>query len=76
MEPFKKDQFQGAVPTIYAITTTKNSGEWLCPPAIPESGSELAQSVELQENLMNLTRRVIAEKTRTEPGLEVPPIEI
>lgn len=71
MEPIKKDQFQGSVPTIYAITTTKDAGEWLCPPAIPEPGSELAQSVELQENLMRLTKEVIAEKAKTLPGLEV-----
>lgn len=76
MDPFKKDQFQGAVPTIYAVTTTKDSGEWICPPAIPEPGSELAQSEELQENLMNLTRKVVSERTKAEAGQQVPPLVI
>jgi hypothetical protein len=76
IDPFKKDQFQGAVPTVYAVTTTKNSGEWICPPAIPEPGSDLAQSEELQENLMNLTRKVLSERTKAEAGQEVPPLMI
>jgi len=63
LEPFKKDQFQGAVSALFAATKTTKSGEYICPPATPESGSELAQSVELQENLMRLTREVIKEKT-------------
>jgi hypothetical protein len=63
IEPFKKDQFEGAVPTVYAVTTTEESGQYICPPAIPEPGSELAQSDELADSLMELTRKVISEKT-------------
>lgn len=62
MDPIKKDQWQGAVPTVYAATTTTESGEWLCPPATPEPGSNQAQSVELQENLMALTGKIYREK--------------
>ncbi|AEO71931.1 uncharacterized protein THITE_124804 [Thermothielavioides terrestris NRRL 8126] len=66
IEPFKKDQFEGAVPTIYAVTTTKESGQYICAPAIPEAGSDLSQSEELADNLMELTRNVVREKTRSE----------
>lgn len=62
IDPIKKDQWQGAVPTVYAATTTTESGEWLCPPAIPELGSSQAQSEELQENLMELTVKIYREK--------------
>lgn len=62
MDPIKKDQWQGAVPTVYAATTTTESGEWVCPPAIPEPGSKQAQDEELQENLMALTARIYREK--------------
>jgi len=63
MEPFKKDQFQGCVSTVFAATTTTGSGQYICPPAIVESGNELAQSMELAESLMKLTREVVKEKT-------------
>lgn len=62
VDPIKKDQWQGAVPTVYAATTTTESGEWVCPPAIPEPGSKQAQSEELQENLMALTGKIYREK--------------
>ncbi|CAJ2514076.1 Uu.00g021950.m01.CDS01 [Anthostomella pinea] len=64
MEPFKKDQFQGAVPTMYATTVTKESGKYYCPPAVPEPGSKLAQDDELADRLMELTRKVVMEKTK------------
>ncbi|KAK0634463.1 hypothetical protein B0T17DRAFT_586274 [Bombardia bombarda] len=63
LEPFKKDQFQGAVPTVFAVTMTKGSGQYICPPATPEKGSELAQSDELADDLMKLTRNLVSEKT-------------
>lgn len=66
IEPFKKDQFEGAVPTVFAVTTTQESGQFICPPAIIEEGSELSQSEELADHLMELTRRVVSEKTRSE----------
>lgn len=63
MKPIKKDNFQGAVSTLFAATKTTKSGEYICPPAIPEPGTELAQDPELAERLMKLTREVIKEKT-------------
>ena len=64
MKPIKKDNFQGAVSTLYAATKTEKSGEYICPPAIPEPGSELANSMELAEQMMKLTREVVKEKTK------------
>ncbi|KXS93399.1 hypothetical protein AC579_825 [Pseudocercospora musae] len=66
LEQFKKDQFDGALSTLYAVTKTENSGEYICPPAAVEAGSELARSEELGEQLMKLTSRVIKEKTGQE----------
>ncbi|KAI0860747.1 retinol dehydrogenase 12 [Xylaria cubensis] len=66
MEPFKKDQFEGAKPAIFAATVTDQSGQYICPPAVPEAGSELAQDDALAERLMTLTRQVIMEKTRNQ----------
>ena len=63
MKPFKKDQFEGCVSTMFAATKTTKSGEYICPPAIPEPGSEMAQDSELGERLMKLTRDVVKEKT-------------
>ncbi|KAK4245079.1 hypothetical protein C7999DRAFT_34541 [Corynascus novoguineensis] len=64
VEPFKKDQFEGAVPTVYAATVADKGGQYICAPAIPEAGSELSQSEELADNLMELTRNVVREKMR------------
>lgn len=66
VEPFKKDQFAGAVSTVFAATTTQKSGEYICPPAIPEPGSAMSQDAKLADNLMDLTRKVVMEKTRRE----------
>lgn len=66
MAPFKKTQFEGCVPIVYAATTTECSGEYVCPPADVESGSDLAQSEELAEQLMKLTREVVTEKTKAD----------
>ena len=63
LAPFKKDQFMGCVSTMFAATTTTKSGEYICPPAVPESGSDLAQDSELGERLMRLTRDLVKEKT-------------
>ena len=64
MEPFKKDQFQGCVSTMFAATKTEKSGQYICPPAIPESGNKLAQDEggHLTDALMALTRQVVREK--------------
>ena len=66
MKPFKKDNFQGAVSTIYAATKTTKSGEYICPPAVPEPGSKLANDEQLGENMMKLTRELVKEKTYSE----------
>lgn len=66
MEPFKKDQFEGAVSSVFAATAIKDSGKYICPPAVPEAGSSLAQDDALADRLMDLTRRVVTEKTRSE----------
>ena len=63
IKPFKKDQFEGCVSAIYAATKTTKSGEYICPPAIPEAGSALSQDEELAERLMKLTIDVIKKKT-------------
>ncbi|KAK3680842.1 hypothetical protein B0T22DRAFT_485744 [Podospora appendiculata] len=63
LEPFKKSQFQGAVPTVFAVTMTDQSGQYICAPATVEEGSELAQSDKLGDDLMELTRNLISEKT-------------
>ena len=66
MAPFKKDQFQGCVSTVFAATKTEKGGQYICPPAVPESGSAQAQDDQLGENLMKLTREVVKEKTFSE----------
>jgi hypothetical protein len=68
VEPFKKDQFEGAVPTIYAATVADKSGQYICAPAIPEEGSEMSRSEELADRLMEFTRDVIKEKMGGEQG--------
>ena len=48
----------------YAATVTEKSGEYICPPAAAEPGSELAQNEQLAEDMMKLTRDVVTEKTK------------
>jgi hypothetical protein len=53
----------GATSTLYCSTVTGKSGEYVCPPATPEPGSELARNEELAEQLiMRLTRQLVREK--------------
>jgi NAD(P)-dependent dehydrogenase (short-subunit alcohol dehydrogenase family) len=66
LAPFKKTQFEGAVSTMYAATMTEKSGQYICPPAIVEKGSDKANDVELGERLMDLTWRVVKEKTKSQ----------
>jgi len=66
LNPFKKDNFMGAVSTMYCATKTEKSGEYICPPAVPEPGSSQAQDMELAEQLMKLTRQIVQEKTYSE----------
>jgi len=53
MAPFKKSQFDGAVSTMFAATTTEKSGQYICPPAIVEAGSDKANDEALGERLMS-----------------------
>lgn len=64
--PIKKDQFEGALSTLFAATVTEKSGEYVCPPANIEEGSELARDDALGEQLMKLTRETVMEKTRAD----------
>jgi hypothetical protein len=66
MAPFKKTQFEGAVSTMFAATKTEKSGQYICPPAIVEKGSDKANDVELGERLMDLTWKTIKEKTKSQ----------
>ena len=66
LKPFKKDQFEGALSSLFASTFTHKSGQYICPPAVPEPGSKLANDEELGEQLMKLTREIVAEKTKSE----------
>lgn len=47
---------------MYAATITDRSGKYICVPARIEDGSELAQSNELAEQLMTLTKKVLRHK--------------
>ena len=62
MHPFKKDIWMGCVSTVFAATKIEKSGLYICPPAIEEPGSELAQDKELGERLMELTREIVRTK--------------
>jgi hypothetical protein len=66
LNPFKKDQFEGCVSTMFAATTIEQSGQYICPPAANEPGSGLSRDAMLGEQLMKLTREVITEKTKSE----------
>ncbi|KAL0573560.1 putative oxidoreductase bli-4, mitochondrial [Marasmius crinis-equi] len=63
MAPFKKNQFEGAVSTVYAATVIDRSGQYINPPAVPEEGSDQSQDEKLGDNLMALTRKIYKEKT-------------
>ena len=66
MKPLKKDILQGAVSIVYAATVFDGSGEYICPPAVVERGSDKSRDDELAENLMKLTRDIVKEKTYDE----------
>lgn len=63
LEPFKKDQFEGALSTVYAATVTDKSGQYICPPAVPEQGSKMSQDAELGDRLVALSK-VIVERNK------------
>ena len=66
MRPFKKDIFMGCVSTMFAATAIEKTGQYVCPPAVLEQGSAMANDAELGEQLMRLTRDVVREKTYAE----------
>jgi len=66
MAPVKKNIMQGCVSMVFCATKTEKSGQYICPPAVPESGNAMAQDKELGEQLMKLTKEVVMEKTRSE----------
>ncbi|KAF4556740.1 Short chain dehydrogenase-like protein 50 [Elsinoe fawcettii] len=66
LKPFQKTQFEGACSTMYAATITEGSGQYICPPAIVEKGSDKSNDEQLQDQLMKLTREVVEQKTRPE----------
>lgn len=66
MAPFKKTQFEGCVSTMFAATTTEKSGQYIAPPATVEQGSDKANDVELGERLMDLTWKIVKEKTKSQ----------
>ncbi|KAK8091389.1 uncharacterized protein PG998_015204 [Apiospora kogelbergensis] len=65
LEPFKKSQFEGCVSSMFAATVADKGGQYICPPAVPEAGSELAQDDALADRLMELTRKTVMEKTKS-----------
>ncbi|GAB1528251.1 hypothetical protein RhiTH_011443 [Rhizoctonia solani] len=62
--PLKKDIWDGSVSVMYAATKTERTGEYICPPAIPEPGSDLARDDSLGEQLMELTKQVLGTKAQ------------
>ena len=62
MSPFKKDQWAGAASTLFAATKTEKTGEYICPPAVPEPGSSQMQDAKLGEQLMKFTNELVKEK--------------
>lgn len=62
MNPLKKDIWMGAVSSVFAATKVEESGLYICPPAVPEPGSDKSQDEQLGEQLMRLTKEVIMQK--------------
>jgi len=77
MKPFKKDQWQGCVSAMFAATKTESSGQYICPPALPEEGNNLFRDRDgkLAEALMALTRKVVMEKMYGETVEKGCPVE-
>ncbi|RAK98715.1 retinol dehydrogenase 12 [Aspergillus ibericus CBS 121593] len=66
LKPFRKNQFQGAVSTLYAATVATEGGQFITPPRIVERGSDKANYMQLADRLMKLTAEVVEKKTRPE----------
>ena len=63
MKPFKKSAKEGALSMLYAATVTDKSGQYICPPAAVEEGSSHSQDEKLGEQLMQLTKELIVQKS-------------
>jgi hypothetical protein len=50
---------------MFAATTTEKSGQYICPPAIVEEGSAMANDIDLGERLMDLTWKPVKDKTKS-----------
>lgn len=61
-KPLQKTPIEAAVSMLFAVTATDKSGEYICPPAVPEQGSELSRDTELAERLMKLSREILSQK--------------
>lgn len=62
MKPFKKDQWVGCTSAMFCAVKTTKSGQYICPPAIPEAGNAVYQKEGLDEQLMQLTKEIVKEK--------------
>jgi len=67
LQPFKKNLFDGALSTLFAGTATDRSGQYVCPPAAIEPGSDKSHDEALQDQLMLLTKEVLQQKTGQAP---------
>lgn len=67
LQPFKKTIFDGCLSTLFAGTTIEKSGQYVCPPAAIEPGSDKARDEQLQDQLMVLTKDVLQQKTGQAP---------
>jgi NAD(P)-dependent dehydrogenase (short-subunit alcohol dehydrogenase family) len=65
LNPIKKNIWEGSVSTMFAATKTEKSGQYICPPAIVEKGSDHANDDGLGERLMDLTWKIVKEKTKS-----------
>jgi hypothetical protein len=50
LNPLKKDRFQGTISAMFAATKSMKTGQYICPPAIPELGSKLYSLLVGQEH--------------------------
>lgn len=66
LNPFKKSQFEGCVSAMFAATMTEATGQYICPPAMPEPGTEMSQDSALGEQMMKLTREIVMQKTKAQ----------
>jgi NAD(P)-dependent dehydrogenase (short-subunit alcohol dehydrogenase family) len=62
LKPVKKDVFDGCVSTVFCATAAPRSGEYVCPPAVVEEGSDLSRDEALADRLMMLTARILDDR--------------